>query len=241
MTLTNQTALVTGGGSGIGLGVAQALARAGCRVAITGRDAKRLEAAAVADGLKLAYRACDVSNHAQVHELFAWFADELGPIDILVNSAGVNVRQRRMAELKPEAWQQLMDINATGTFLCMQAALEIMRPRHKGLIVNIGSVAGRRALRLAGPAYCASKFAVSALTTAASSEERPNGIRITAIHPGEVNTPILAQRPEPVPPERMAAMLQPDDLGACVVFLATLPARVVIPELVITPLYQEFV
>jgi NADP-dependent 3-hydroxy acid dehydrogenase YdfG len=96
-------------------------------------------------------------------------------------------------------------------------------------------------LRVAGPAYCASKFAVSALGTAASSEERANGIRITTIFPGEVNTPILEQRPEPVSAQRKAEMLQPEDLAACVVLIARLPPRVVIPELVITPLYQEFV
>ena len=243
MNLQNQTALVTGGGSGIGLGIAAALAAEGCRVAIAGRGAERLKAAVAGCPCQppLRWQTCDVADRAQVERLFAWFAAEIGPLDILVNSAGINVRNRRMADLDPADWDRMMAVNANGTYYCMRAALPEMRRRQSGLIVNVCSVAGRRALRLAGPAYCASKFAVAALGTAASSEERPNGVRITTIFPGEVNTPILAQRPEPVPSERLAQMLQPEDLGALVVALAKLPPRVVVPEVVVTPLYQEFV
>jgi NADP-dependent 3-hydroxy acid dehydrogenase YdfG len=101
-------------------------------------------------------------------------------------------------------------------------------------------VAGKRALPLAGPAYSASKFAATALATSVGLEERANGIRITSIFPGEVDTPLLDQRPVPVPPERRAQMLHPDDLGHCVVALAKLPPNVVVPELIVTPMYQEY-
>jgi NADP-dependent 3-hydroxy acid dehydrogenase YdfG len=106
--------------------------------------------------------------------------------------------------------------------------------------VNISSIAGKRALTLAGPAYCASKFAATALGTAVGLEERANGIRVTNIYPGEVNTPILEKRPVPVPRERKAQMVQPEDIGALVVDLAKLPERVLVPELIVTPLYQEY-
>lgn len=240
--LAGRIAVITGGGSGIGLGIARALAAAGCRVAIAGRNADRLRRAA--EGIASAEPArvfpCDVTRREQVDRLFAAVETELGPVDILVNSAGANVRARRMSELTPDAWDQLVRINLDGVFHCMQAALKSMRPREKGLIVNICSIAGKRALPLAGPAYCAAKFGVSALGIATAAEERGRGIRITTIYPGEVNTPILEQRPEPVPPQRLAEMLQPEDLGVLVVFLAQLPPRVVVPEVVIVPAYQEY-
>lgn len=240
--LSDKVALVTGGGSGIGLGIARALAAAGCRVLIAGRSEQRLREAAhsIVSDTPVRWMPCDVSQREQVDRLFEYAAAEIGPIEILVNSAGVNVRNRRMAELTPEAWNLLIRANLDGTFHCMQAALNVMRPRRSGLIVNISSIAGKRALPLAGAAYCASKFGVSALSLATAAEERGNGIRITTIYPGEVNTPILDQRPEPVPAQRKAEMLQPDDFGSLVVFLAQLPPRVVVPELVIVPAYQEY-
>jgi NAD(P)-dependent dehydrogenase (short-subunit alcohol dehydrogenase family) len=242
MELKGKAVLVTGGGSGMGLAIALALAGEGCRVAITGRNPQRLaDAAARFTGQPAVLtRPCDVADRAAVKELFAHLAGELGPLDILVNSAGVNVRRRAIAELSPDDWDRMLAINATGAFNCIHEVLPQMRARRSGLIVNISSVAGKRALRLAGPAYCASKFAMTALGTAVGLEERPNGIHVTNIYPGEVNTPILAERPTPVPPERLEQMLQPEDVAAMVVAIAKLPPRALVPELVMTPLYQEY-
>ena len=242
MELSNKTVLVTGGGSGIGLGIALALAREGCRVAIAGRSPQRLQqAAAEFPGPAPVWtRPCDVADRAAAQSLVAWVQEQVGPLEILVNSAGVNVPRRRFAELDPADWDKLLAINATGAFNCIHAALPAMRQRGRGLIVNISSVAGKRAMRLAGAAYCASKFALTALGTEIGLEERAHGIHVTNIYPGEVNTPILDQRPTPVPPEKKAEMLQPEDLGALVVAIARLPARVLVPELVVTPLYQEY-
>jgi NAD(P)-dependent dehydrogenase (short-subunit alcohol dehydrogenase family) len=242
MDLKDKNVLVTGGGSGIGLGIALALAGEGCRVAIAGRSEQTLRnAAAQFQGEPpIQVHPCDVADRADVERLFARLDEQFGPLDILVNSAGINVPKRAMAELDPADWDRMLAINATGTFDCIRAALKRMRPRRAGLIVNISSIAGKRALRLAGPGYCASKFAVTALGTAVGLEERAHGIRVTNIYPGEVNTPILQQRPVPVPPEKLAQMLQPEDIAACVVMIAMLPPRVLVPELVITPLYQEY-
>lgn len=242
MKLENKTALVTGGGSGIGLGIAVALAGEGCRVAICGRTGEKLaEAAKQFEGNPpiLTYP-CDVVDRERVKALFAWADEKLGDLDILVCSAGINVARRSMAELAPEDWDRVLAVNATGTFNCLHEALPRMRKRKSGLVVNISSIAGKRALALAGPAYCASKFAATALGTAAGLEERPNGIRITNIYPGEVHTPILDQRPVPVPAEKKTRMVHPEDIGACVVTLAKLPEHVLVPELIITPLYQEY-
>ncbi|MGA2031524.1 MAG: SDR family oxidoreductase [Thermoguttaceae bacterium] len=242
MELTGKTALVTGGGSGIGLGVALALSRQGCRVVISGRDGQKLEQAANrGDGQPpILSRVCDVSSRGDVQNLVDWAIERLGPLDIVVNSAGINVARRKMCELDPADFDRIMAINCTGFYNVLHAVLPGMRQRRAGLIVSISSVAGKRALPLAGPAYCASKFAATALGTAVGLEERPNGIRITNIYPGEVDTPILDQRPVPVPAERKARMIHPEDIGACVVALARLPAHVVVPELIITPTYQEY-
>jgi len=243
MTLTNKTVLVTGGGSGIGLGIALALAREGCRVAIAGRTEEKLRKAAAAHAGQppILCRVCDCADRGDVERLFDWLDQQgLLPLDILVNSAGINVARRRMAELDPADWDRMLAINVTGAFNSMHFALPGMRARREGLIVNISSIAGKRALTLAGPAYCASKFALTALGTAVGLEERQSGIRITNVYPGEVDTPILEQRPVPVPAEKRAKMVHPEDIAACVVAIAKLPPHVLVPELVITPLYQEY-
>lgn len=242
MTLKDKTAIVTGGGSGIGLGVAIALAAERCRVVICGRDGEKLtQAAATHRGpTPILTRPCDVADRGDVERLVAWAIEQLGPLDIVVNSAGINVTQRRMCELDPAAFDRVMAVNCTGFYNVLHAVLPGMRARREGLIVSISSIAGKRALPLAGPAYCASKFAATALGTAVGLEERPNGIRITNIYPGEVDTPLLDQRAVPVPAEKRAQMVHPADIGACVVAIARLPPNVLVPELIITPLYQEY-
>lgn len=242
MLLTDKVALITGGGSGIGLGVAQALAREGCRVAISGRDAQKLEQAANRiDGCTpVQSRACDVSRRDEVKDLVAWLNECLGSPDIVVNSAGINVAKRKMCELDPADFDQVLAVNATGFYNVLYAVLPGMRRQHDGLIVNISSISGKRAMPLGGPAYCASKFAATALGTAVGLEERPNGIRITNIYPGEVNTPILEKRLVPVAAEQKAIMVHPEDIAACVIMLTKLSSNVIVPELVITPTYQEY-
>ena len=148
-----------------------------------------------------------------------------GTIDILVNAAGINIANRTMADMDPADWDQVLAINATGAYNCMYCVLPEMRARRDGLIINISSVAGKRALTLGGVAYCASKFAMTALGTVAGNEVAAEGVRITSIHPGEVNTPILDNRPTPVSDERKAAMVQPGDFAELVVAIACLHPR----------------
>jgi len=243
MKLQGKRAVIVGGGTGIGLGIARAFAAEGCRVAIAGRREDKLrEAARAWHGVPpLLVHPVDVADRASVAQLFDWANEQLGQIDILVNSAGTNIRTRSMAEMTPPQWDQVLAINATGAYNCMYAVLPQMRARRDGLIINISSVAGKRALALGGIAYCASKFAKTALGTAVANEDAANGIRVTNIFPGEVNTPILENRPEPVSDERKAAMLQPEDLGDLAVAIACLPPRAHVPELMIKPTLQQYV
>ena len=241
--LAGKTAVITGGGSGIGLGIALAFAAEGCRTLIAGRNAQRLldAAATWACTPGLLTHPVDVSDRESVRQLFDQARRELGRIDILVNSAGTNIKTRTMASMSPEQWDQVLAINATGAYNCLAEVLPEMRARGDGLIVNISSIAGKRAISLGGIAYCASKFAMTALGTAVGNEVAPDGVRVTNVYPGEVNTPILVNRPEPVSDERKAAMVQPEDVGALVAAIAALPPRAHVPEIIIKPLVQQYV
>lgn len=241
-TLAGKTALITGGGSGIGLGAAIALAGEGCRVAISGRRRDILQTAAASWTAQppILFHECDVADRGSVERLFAWAAKELGPIDILVQAAGVNIRNRMMSNMTPPDWDRVVAINATGVYNCMYAVLPQMRERKDGLIVNISSISGKRAAALGGVAYNASKFAMSALGISIANEEAQNNIRVTTIYPGEVDTPILEHRPSPVSAERKAKMLLPEDVAALVVAICQLPPRAHVPEIVIKPTVAEY-
>ena len=242
MRLRDQTAVVTGGGTGIGWGIAQALAGEGCQVVIAGRrEAKLRDAAASWEGpAAIAFRPVDVADRQSVQQLFAWVEQQYGVVDILVNSAGINIAGRSMAQMDPEQWDQVLAVNATGVYNCLHAVLPGMRARGRGLILNISSVAGKRASALGGVAYSASKFAMSALGTCVANEEAAHGIRVTNIYPGEVNTPILDNRPVPVTAEQKAAMVQPEDFGELAVAIACLHPRAHVPELILKPRGQIY-
>lgn len=242
MSLAGKKVLVTGGGTGIGAACALALAEAGARVAIAGRREDKLQevAAQFSGDSKILWHSVDVGDRDSVQDLVEWATRELGQIDILLNSAGVNVANRAMATLDPNDWDKLMRINATGAYNCLHAVLPQMRDRKDGLIINISSIAGLRSGLLGGVAYNASKFAMTALGTCVGLEERNNGIRVTNVYPGEVETPILDNRPVPVSAEHRARILQPEDIASMVVAIAHLPPRAHVPDITVKPTTQEF-
>ncbi len=242
MTGKERTVVVTGGGTGIGAACALTLAREGFRVAISGRREEKLrEVAARVEGAgEILTRAADVGDRDSAHALIDWAERELGQVDILIQSAGVNVPKRSMEDLSPADWDHLLRINATGAYNCMHAVLPGMRERHDGLIVNISSVAGIRASVLGGVAYSASKFAMSALGLTVGIEVKDLGIRVTNVYPGEVETPLLDDRPTPVSAEHRARILQPEDVAALVLTIANLPPRAHVPEILIKPTQQAF-
>ncbi len=237
--LGGQIAVVTGGGTGMGWAVAAALANEGSRVVIVGRREAVLREAAkgVTPPEPIRWKECDVADRDQVTQLFDWVQTELGEPDILVNGAGINIANRMMANVDPADFDRVMKANTTGTFNCIHAVLPQMRRRQRGLIVNIVSIAGKRSLKLAGLPYSASKFAQAAIGTFVAQEAAEDGVRVTNLYPGETNTPIVEHRPEPPPPEQRAHMLQPEDIAECVLMVAKLPPRAVVPELVVTPPY----
>ncbi len=241
--LNGRTALITGGGSGIGLASARCLLDEGARVAIAGRDETKLRSAAESlnAGDRIYCHTVDVTHAEQVQALVQAVAKRFGRIDILVNNAGMNVKQRAIRELTPESWRAQVQANLDGAFFCIHAVLPSMLERRDGLIINICSVAGVRASPLGGAAYSAAKFGMHALGLCLAEEVRENNVRVSNIYPGEVDTPILANRPKPVTEEHRQRILHAEDVAAAIHFVATLPTRVSIPELIIKPTTQAFV
>jgi NADP-dependent 3-hydroxy acid dehydrogenase YdfG len=241
--LANKTALITGGGSGIGLATAKAFLDEGARVVIAGRDEDKLAAAAqtLKAGSRLAFYSADVTQVDQVERLVGRAKEILGRIDILVNNAGVNIKDRGIRQLTPAAWDQLIRGNLDSAFYCTHAVLPQMLQRKDGLIINISSIAGKRAGPLSGAGYAAAKFGMTALGICLGVEEKDSGIRVSNIYPGEVDTPILVQRPTPVTEEHRQKILKAEDVAAAVLFVACLPPHASVPELVIKPTSQVYV
>jgi NAD(P)-dependent dehydrogenase (short-subunit alcohol dehydrogenase family) len=241
-SLQGQVAWITGGGSGIGLAAATELVRAGAHVIITGRNtATNASALSVLRTLGSAEAmALDVSDAAAVDQVARDIVQRHGRIDILVNSAGTNAARRNFDVLTTDTWDEVVAINLSGLFYCVHAVLPVMRRQRQGLIINVSSWAGLYASKLTGPAYNATKRAVLALTESINMEECLHGIRATSVCPGEVATPILEKRPVPPSPDQRARMVQPEDMGQAITFIARMPARTCINELVISPTHNRF-
>lgn len=240
--LAGKVAVVTGGGSGVGKATAALFLKEGAKVMIAGRDAGKL--AAVAAELKagdnLRTQATDVTKAEQCQALVDAATKAFGRVDVLVNNAGTNIKDRTLRELTPETWDMMIRTNLDGAFYCTKAVLPQMFERKDGVIVNVVSVAGKRANPLGGAAYVAAKFGMGALGLVLAGEEKDSGVRVSNVYPGEIDTPILAARPRPVSEEQRAVILKPEDVADAVLFVASLPPRVSVPELVIKPTAQMY-
>lgn len=240
--LKGKVAWITGAGTGIGLAGAQALAAAGATVVMSGRrlDVLRTEAAAIAAaGGKADIEELDVSDAAAVERAGKAILARHGKVDILVNSAGLNVPNRFWKNVTTSAWNEVLRINLDGSFYCIAAVLPSMRERKDGVIINISSWSGKFDTYMTGPAYNAAKHAVVAMTAHLNQEECINGIRACALCPAEVSTPIMEKRPIPPSAEDRAKMLQPDDLGRTIRFIAEMPPHACINEIIISPTWNR--
>ena len=226
----------------MGKAAAALFLKEGATVVIAGRDAAKLAAVAkeLNAGDKLRTQATDVGKADQCAALIAFATKTFGRVDILVNNAGTNLKERTLRELTPEAWDMMIRTNLDGAFYCTRAVLPQMLDRKDGVIVNVVSTSGKRATPLGGAAYVAAKFGMAALGLVLAAEEKDSGVRVSNVYPGEIDTPILAVRPKPVSEEHRATILKPEDVADAVLFVAALPARVSIPELVIKPTAQMY-
>jgi NAD(P)-dependent dehydrogenase (short-subunit alcohol dehydrogenase family) len=236
-TLDGQVVLIFGASSGIGRATASAFAEAGASVAVAARRGSTL--AELAGELGTAGHTAlalptDVGHRDQVDRAVAATCARFGRIDVMVNAAGLNTQHRRLSDLAQAEWDRVLTTNLTGAFNTTQSVLPRMREQGGGLIVQFSSVSGRWG-DLSGAAYQASKHGIVGLCQATMVEERLNGIRVTAILPGLVDTPMPMRRLQPPDRETMDKALQPEDLAMGCVFLATLPARTYVPELIMMP------
>jgi NAD(P)-dependent dehydrogenase (short-subunit alcohol dehydrogenase family) len=185
--LADKHAVITGGGSGIGASCAQALARAGARITLMGRDLARLEAQrdAMRAHRDVACVSVDVTNEAAVAEAFS----RVGAVDILVNNAG-HAQAAPFTHTDAALWQRMLDVNLTGVFLCTRAVLPSMLERGYGRIVNVASTAGQVGYAYVA-AYCAAKHGVIGLTRALALEVATKGVTVNAVCPGYTETELL--------------------------------------------------
>ena len=237
-----RVAWVTGGGSGIGESGAEHLAADGWIVVISGRRRQELDRVVeniTKKGGKAEAIPLDVSNKDDVTKAAEGIVTKHGRIDLLVNSAGVNVPKRSWADMGLEGWDKLVEVNLNGVLYCMRAVLPAMRAQKDGCIINVSSWAGRHVSKMPGPAYTTTKHAVLALTHSFNMDECVNGLRACCLSPGEVATPILKLRPVVPSEKEQARMLQSEDLGRTIAFVASMPPRVCVNEILISPTWNR--
>lgn len=215
--LAGSTALVTGGSQGIGLAVARDLGRMGARVAIAARHQDRLDRASgelAAEGLQTMAVAADVGQASSVSDLLRQVTDGFGPVDILVNSAGIGIfgafHERSEAD-----WDAVLNTNLKSVFLMSRAVAPEMIRHGSGQIINISSLAGKNAFARGG-LYCASKWGLMGLTACMAEELRVHGIRVSVVCPGSVDTEF-----SPHAGRDPATLLEADDVAHAVAMLVT--------------------
>ncbi len=241
-TLKNNICLVTGAGTGIGAATAVALAAEGAVTVLVGRRREPLEEVAAtidAAGGTAHVAPAAVDDPAQVAALVDGVRERVGPVDVLVNVAGASSRTRNARWMSDDDWDAVLAVNLSGVFALTRAVLPDMLDRGAGTVITVSSVAAVNPGLLSGPAYGAAKAGVVNFMHYLNASYRRDGVRATAILPGEVDTPILDNRPLPPQTQERATMLMPEDVAAAVLLAASLPQRAVVEELLINPTYQR--
>ena len=236
--LTGKTALVVGATSGMGRATAELFAAEGATVVLAGRRAGLLqevgEGIAARTGQRAAGVPVDVRDRDQVRAMIEFTRAAFGRIDLLVYATGINIPDRSLTRLTPATWEDMLATNLTGAFHCTQLALPVLREQGEGLIIYLSTGAVQRP-DVSGVSYQASKHGMVGLAHGTMQEEKANGVRTTVIFPGLTDTPLLLKRPVPTPPEVVAQALQPEDVAQACLFVASLPPRAHVPEMVLLP------
>ena len=232
--LKEQVVIVVGASSGMGREAARLFAGAGATVVLAARSKDKLEELAVEIGGDATVCVTDVEDPASVDQLIAVVVEQLGRVDTLVYTTGTNIPNRGLEVLSAETWDMMMATNLTGAFHCTKAVLPVMRQQQNGLILYVSSGCVQIP-DVSGVSYQATKHGMVGLAHGTFKEEQGNGIRTTVIFPGLTDTPLVFKRPTPTPPEVMAKALKPEDVAEACLFVASLPARARVPELMMMP------
>jgi 3-oxoacyl-[acyl-carrier protein] reductase len=231
-TLSDQVAVVTGGGRGIGAAIARKLAGMGAQVVICGRRLSPLQStvrAITSAGGKAKAIECDVTDLRSVEKMAAQTEQQCRRIDILVNNAGIGGFGGPLHQMPPDSWDQVLNTNLRGVFYCIRAFAPMMMKGRGGHIVNVSSLAGKNPLPN-GAAYAASKWALNGLSYSVAEELRGHNIRVSVICPGSVNTELSPHTGKD--PKRM---LQPDDVAHAVAMLVTQAPQSFVSEVLLRP------
>ena len=233
---------VTGGGTGIGEAAALTLAREGAAIVLTGRREAPLDdvAGQIRElGGTAHVQPGDLTDPASVRRVGDFIRNEIGRLDILLNNAGININDRHWDKLTPENASLMINGNLAAAAQCVTVALPIMRLHQDGLIIHTASMAGRFIGGFPGPLYTAAKHGIVAMSHSINMEECINGIRSCVFLPGEVATAILDKRPNPVSAEERARMVQPQDCADLILYVALLPKRLVMNEVMLSPTWNR--
>jgi NAD(P)-dependent dehydrogenase (short-subunit alcohol dehydrogenase family) len=236
--LDGKIAIITGGGTGIGKGIARAFAQQGATLALASRKQQQLETSAAelrAAGATVLVVPTDVTDEAQVIALFERTVAELGRLDILVNNSGV-FDGGPIEDLSLETWRRVLDVNLTGPFLCSREAMKIMKRQGGGRIINIGSISAQMPRENAAP-YAASKHGLVGLTKATALDGRAHGIVVSCLHPGNVEAEWRQASDTPMNQE---PMMTADELASAALAMAVLPLHVNMLEAIVLPTTQLY-
>ena len=235
MSLSGQVALVTGGGTGIGKAIAQAMHKEGAKIIIVGRKEEILKEAQAELGSDVEMMTCDVTKEDQVKKVYENIMSNHGKIDILINNAGMAAKAKSY-EMSYDLWKKVVDVNLNGAFLCAREAMKIMVNQKSGRIINIGSISGQMSRPENAP-YTATKFAIEGLTRALALDGRDHGVAVSVIHPGNAATNIWKGREEISEREGLIPL---EDLGKLAVTMLTMSPNVNILGSVILPITQPY-
>ncbi|MDN4620200.1 3-ketoacyl-ACP reductase [Paenibacillus sp. PsM32] len=228
MDIHHKTAIITGAGKGIGKAIAEALAKEGVQLGLLARTASDLEKVKAeltsTYDIQVFTATADIGNSEEARQAVASLAASLGRVDILINNAGIG-SFGKMVDMDPAEWENILRVNLMGTYYVTHELLPAMIEQQSGDIINIASTAGERGFAT-GSAYCASKFAVLGMTESLMQEVRKFNIRVTALTPSTVNTPLAVNAGLPIGDEDR--MMQPEDLAELVVAALKLPSRVLL-------------
>ena len=237
--LEGKISIITGGGTGIGLGIARAFVKEGAKVVLAARNLPRLEEAAnELQGLggTVEVVPTDVTQEAEVQSLFSRTMNTFGRLDIQVNNSGA-FDGGPIDEITLETWNKVIGVNLTGVFLCTREAMRIMKTQKGGRIINIGSISSRMPRMNSAP-YTSSKHAVIGLTKSTALEGRPYGISAGALHPGNVEVEWRAKSTTSMDQE---SMMTPDDIAVAALAMAVLPPYVNMHDTTVLPVEQLYV